>query len=576
MSDVIPERFRPVRARLRPEIPMDAPSDSPAMGSVAPPTEAFWWSVGWLMAVAGGAVIGLVSGVTTPAVSALLMLGALPALIDVALTLARRAAGGRLRLAAWTLGPGLAMLLSGGTLGPLGAWCLAPLAASLIDARPRSAAAAGAMALGLLGLGLLVSLLGGVPAAAPAAAQLQQAIALVSAAGGLALGVVSLLRRMERRERAQASAMGRLQRLLSEQPTQLLDLLPDGRIAGAYGQPLAGADLAGRAFFDLGLPQGRHELARGFQVALRDGRADLAFAPELDPTGWLEVRLRRGRSARVVAILADGRARRDQEAELEAARGEAEAQNTGKSRFLANMSHELRTPLNAIMGFSDIMRSRLFGPLPDRYGEYAELIHESGRHLLDLINDVLDMSKIEAERFELSREAFDGREAVNAVLRLMRGQADRAGVQLRGVLPREPLEIDADRRALKQIALNLVSNALKFTPRNGAVTVGLQAVGGMMELVVADTGMGMSPEDLARVGRPYEQAGDAERRAAGTGLGLSLVRSFAELHGGEMILESAVGEGTTVTVRLPVLLPPYARPEGDAPAPSEPVEAPVA
>jgi cell cycle sensor histidine kinase DivJ len=167
------------------------------------------------------------------------------------------------------------------------------------------------------------------------------------------------------------------------------------------------------------------------------------------------------------------------------------------------------------------------------------------------------MSKIEAERFELSREVFDGREAVNAVLRLMRGQADRAGVQLRGVLPREPLEIDADRRALKQIALNLVSNALKFTPRHGAVTVGLQAVGGMMELVVADTGMGMSPQDLARVGRPYEQAGDAERRAAGTGLGLSLVRSFAELHGGEMILESVLGEGTTVTVRLPVLLAPY-------------------
>ena len=268
--------------------------------------------------------------------------------------------------------------------------------------------------------------------------------------------------------------------------------------------------------------------------------------------------------------------RNEAEREVREARDMAEFATNSKSSFIANLSHELRTPLNAIMGFSDIMRSRLFGPLPDRYGEYAELIHESGRHLLDLINDVLDMSKIEAERFELSREAFDGREAVNAVLRLMRGQADRAGVQLRGVLPREPLEIDADRRALKQIALNLVSNALKFTPRNGAVTVGLQAVGGMMELVVADTGMGMSPEDLARVGRPYEQAGDAERRAAGTGLGLSLVRSFAELHGGEMILESAVGEGTTVTVRLPVLLPPYARPEGDAPAPSEPVEAPVA
>ena len=554
---------------------MDATSENLTRGSAAPSAEAFWWSAGWGTVVVIGAVIMLARGGVGPDVAAILMLGGLPALVDVGLSLAGRSSGGGLRLAAWTLGPGLAMLLGGGALGPLGAWCLAPLAATLLDGRTRSAAAAGAVALGLLGLGLLISLLGGTPAAAVPGSLTLQAVALVTTVGGLALGVVSLLRRIDHGERRGAIAQGRLQRLLAEQPTQLLDLLPDGRIAGAYGQPLAGADLAGRAFFDLGLPQGRHDLARGFQVALRDGRAELSFAPASDPDGWLEVRLRRGRSARMVAILADGRARRDQEAELEAARGEAEAQNTGKSRFLANMSHELRTPLNAIMGFSDIMRSRLFGPLPDRYGEYAELIHESGRHLLDLINDVLDMSKIEAERFELSREEFDGREAVNAVLRLMRGQADRAGVQLRGVLPREPLEIDADRRALKQIALNLVSNALKFTPRHGAVTVGLQAVGGMMELVVADTGMGMSPEDLARVGRPYEQAGDAERRAAGTGLGLSLVRSFAELHGGEMILESAVGEGTTVTVRMPVLLPPSAPSEAESAPRQEPAEAPV-
>lgn len=554
---------------------MDVLPDHIAHGSAAPSAEPFWWSAGWLSVVAGGCAFVLASGGGSSAAT-VLALGGVAALVDLGLILTRRPSNDRLRLAAWTLGPGLAMLLSGGALGPLGVWCLAPLAASLMEGRTRSAAAAGAMALALMGLGLLVSLLGGPTLASAPAAPILEAVALVSAVGGLAVGLVSLLRRQETKARMQAGTLARLHRLMGEQPTQLLDILPDGRIAGAYGRPLAGGNLAGRAFFDLGLPQGRHELARGFQVALREGQADLGFAPAANPEGWLEVRLRRGRSLRLVAILADGRARRDQEVELEAARSEAEAQNTGKSRFLANMSHELRTPLNAIMGFSDIMRSRLFGPLPDRYGEYAELIHESGRHLLDLINDVLDMSKIEAERFELSREEFDGREAVNAVLRLMRGQADRAGVQLRGVLPREPLEIDADRRALKQIALNLVSNALKFTPRNGAVTVGLQAAGGMMELVVADTGMGMSPEDLARVGRPYEQAGDAERRAAGTGLGLSLVRSFAELHGGEMIMESAVGEGTTVTVRMPVLLPPYARPEGAQASSPELVEAPTA
>ena len=245
----------------------------------------------------------------------------------------------------------------------------------------------------------------------------------------------------------------------------------------------------------------------------------------------------------------------------EDARAAAEADARGKMRFLANVSHELRTPLNAIMGFSDIMRTRLFGELSPRYAEYAELIHESGGHLLDLINDVLDVSKIDADRYVLAREDFDAREAVTAALRILRQQADDAGVQLRGVLPPEPIEVDADRRALKQIVLNLVSNAMKFTPRGGSIAVSLSAAAGALELAVADTGVGIAPEDLDRLGRPYEQAGDAADRARGTGLGLSLVRAFARLHGGDMVLESRLGEGTAVTVRLPVLA--GAAPPGD-------------
>jgi cell cycle sensor histidine kinase DivJ len=237
---------------------------------------------------------------------------------------------------------------------------------------------------------------------------------------------------------------------------------------------------------------------------------------------------------------------------LEKARAEAEALNLGKSRFLANMSHELRTPLNAIMGFSDVMRQRIFGELPGRYAEYADLIHDAGAHLLDLINDVLDMSKIEAARYELSIERLDAREPVQAALRLMRLQADDAGIQLRGGLPAEPLRIQADRRALKQITLNLVSNALKFTPKGGLVTVDLRSLAGVLELTVTDTGLGIAAEDLQRLGRPFEQAGDATQQSRGTGLGLSLVRAFAELHGGEMVIESRLGEGTAVTVRLPM------------------------
>ncbi len=196
----------------------------------------------------------------------------------------------------------------------------------------------------------------------------------------------------------------------------------------------------------------------------------------------------------------------------------------------------------------------MFGPLSDRYAEYAGLVHESGGHLLDLINDVLDMSKIEAQRFDLAREQFDARDALSAALRLTRVQADTAGVHLRGSLPTTPLEVDADRRAIKQIVLNLVSNALKFTPKGGLVSVTARAQGQDLEIVVSDSGVGIATEDLARLGRPYEQAGGSEQRAMGTGLGLSLVRAFAELHGGGMSIESALGEGTAVTVRLPVML----------------------
>ena len=263
------------------------------------------------------------------------------------------------------------------------------------------------------------------------------------------------------------------------------------------------------------------------------------------------------------ALAAAVEARRKAEARAR----DAESLAMARSRFLANMSHELRTPLNAIMGFSDIMRARMFGALPTKYGDYAELIHESGRHLMDLINDVLDMSKIEAERFQLNLETFDARDPVNAALRLMRLQADDVGVQLRGRLPAHAVMVEADRRAVKQIVLNLVSNALKFTPKGGLVAVSADGAAGALEIVVADTGVGIADEDLVRLGKPFEQAGDAGSQALGSGLGLSLVKAFAQLHGGDMSIESRLGEGTAVTVRLPVLKPP-----ADAAAEKPPAE----
>lgn len=456
------------------------------------------------------------------------------------------------------LGGAVAAAATGGVAGPFGVWCLAPIAAAAVMGRADRLALGGAVSLAAAGLAALGGLtLHGLPLD-PAYEAILGVLALTTMILGLAAGLVVLQRSVGLDAYRRRLVEGRLRQALDDQPHLVLDLDGKGQVLQAWGASPRGAEAPiGRRLADMAAAPYRRAIAQALSAARRQGTAQVAFAPDAPADGWMVLDLRH-RSGRLTGTLRDAAASRAREIELEQARAEAEAQNAGKSRFLANMSHELRTPLNAIMGFSDIMRQRLFGQLSDRYVEYAELIHESGGHLLDVINDVLDMSKIEAERFELACEAFDARDAVSGVLRLMRGQADRAGVQLRGLLPAEPMEVMADRRALKQIALNLLSNALKFTPRGGGVNVTLHADGQVMELIVSDTGVGIGPEDLKRLGRPYEQAGEATQRAAGTGLGLSLVRSFAELHGGEMTIESRLGEGTTVTVRLPVITASHA------------------
>ncbi|MDP3749797.1 MAG: MFS domain-containing histidine kinase [Phenylobacterium sp.] len=522
-----------------------------------PDRDAVWWCAGWLAVVAAGAAgLGLAGLAPTERALTALAVGALPAMVGLFLNRAHRDGARRALILGWALCAALAAVMTGGVAGPLAVWLLSPMAVALAVGRRQGLAFGAATALGAVGLAAMAALSLQIPPPRADLAFGLSLIGLVSSALAFGAGLVALQRQGElealRRDRREA----RLRQTLDEQPHQLLGVHPEGRLTAVWGASppgLATPAGSGGLLGDLAAPADRPRLIEALKRTLAEGAAEVAFVPDGTPDGWLTLSLRRTWDGRAVGALRDGRPERERMAGLEQAKADAEAQNAGKSRFLANMSHELRTPLNAIMGFSDIMKQRLFGPLSDRYGEYAELIHDSGTHLLELINDVLDMSKIEAERFELSREEFDARDAVSGVLRLMRGQADRAGVQLRGLLPKEDLEVVADRRALKQIVLNLISNALKFTPRGGAVTVTVREEDHHLELIVADTGVGISREDLVRLGRPYEQAGDASQRSAGTGLGLSLVRAFAELHGGRMLIESRLGEGTTVTVRMPVL-----------------------
>ncbi|MEQ8405674.1 MAG: ATP-binding protein [Oceanicaulis sp.] len=337
-------------------------------------------------------------------------------------------------------------------------------------------------------------------------------------------------------------------------------------------------DVAGRAIRRI---HGGEDGAEAYDLELGDGR-------------WLHYSERRTADRGLVSVGADITALKSQEAALkendrkmrktvenlrlsqervqelaanyEQEKIRAEEANRSKSEFLANMSHELRTPLNAINGFSEIMAGEMFGPLGhDRYKDYVGDILSSGQHLLSLINDILDMSKIEAGKMQLQPEPIDPSDLIEQCVRIMRARAEEKEITLEvagGELPR----IEADPRALKQVMLNLMSNAVKFTPEGGKVMVrGFDAADGVV-LQVADTGIGISEEDLPRVGRPFEQIENQHsKKHQGSGLGLALSKSLVEMHGGSLRIDSVLGKGTTVSFSLPR----QARPQpGDAQAPS--------
>ena len=260
---------------------------------------------------------------------------------------------------------------------------------------------------------------------------------------------------------------------------------------------------------------------------------------------------------RLMATVADLQTSQQRSAELAekyaAEKTRAEEANQAKSKFLANMSHELRTPLNAIIGFSEIMESGMFGPLgADKYSEYCTDIHSSGPYLLDVINDILDMAKIEAGRIRLDFEDLDLDAMLTEATRVVSARAQDKHLTLASRISPD-LHLRADRRAMKQIALNLLSNAVKFTPEGGSVTLRGRAHGDCIVLSIADTGIGIEAEALARLGRPFEQVeSQLTKSHQGSGLGLAISKSLVELHGGRMRIRSMPGKGTLVSVRLPL------------------------
>jgi two-component system, cell cycle sensor histidine kinase DivJ len=290
---------------------------------------------------------------------------------------------------------------------------------------------------------------------------------------------------------------------------------------------------------------------------------------------WVEMRCRPMHSegarsdgptcSSIVAVTRDISDRKVQEAELVRTRDKAESSSRAKTLFLANMSHELRTPLNAVIGFSEILSRELFGTLGEaRYRDYARLIHESGEHLLNVVNDILDMSKIEAGKFKIVKEPFDVASLVKSCCDIMRHTAEQRSLSLIVDVAPDVPELPADKRACKQMLLNVISNAIKFTDPGGFVRVSARAINATVELVVADNGIGIAEADLCKLGKPFVQANNSyDRSYDGAGLGLSVVKGLARLHGGRLELASTLGQGTIATITLPL------------DSPSESVEAPI-
>ncbi|ULK96678.1 ATP-binding protein [Bradyrhizobium sp. I71] len=467
-----------------------------------------------------------------------------------------------------------------------------PLEAALSASR-RVAAFASLLALSCAGMLILISQLGWLPVEEPSAAErgVLMAFGIASAtlyAAGLAFGAeslartsVALLSREEERYRLLARNMSDvISRHQRNGAVQFISPAVEAMLG------LQVAQLLGHGLFDRVHVADRPAYLTALSDAARGDVASVEFRLRREPVGsergevdfiWVEMRCRpldldlgrqdtdrdTTREAEVVAVMRDVTDRKLFEQALDQARSAAETADAAKTRFLATMSHELRTPLNAIIGFSEMIaqeQSLMLGAAQRK--EYAQLINDSGQHLLSVVNGILDMSKMESGNFEIASEPFAPRASLLHCCNLLALKARENGIDLITDAPQDLPVMTGDPRAFKQIVLNLVANAIKFTERGGQVSVSAAVSGSQLTLRVSDTGVGIAPDDLKRIGAPFFQAGRTyQRRHEGTGLGLSIVKSLVALHLGELTVQSRLGEGTAVTVKLPlVYTPPQVRP----------------
>ena len=460
----------------------------------------------------------------------------------------------------------LVALCTGGIGSFAAVWLVVVPVEAALSASRRIVALATGLALAAAGLLLLLGAGGYLPHAvtSPDQQSTLAALGIVSAtlyAAGLALGAELLVRTGASLLHAEEDR----HRLLAHSMTDVV--IRHGRNGSVLSAPQAAESIVGVQASELlgnGLFDRVHVADRPAYLAA------LADTASLNEERSLELRIRCGAGQfrwvdmrclpresgagerEVIAVLRDISERKSQDRAIETARAESERADAAKIRFIATMSHELRTPLNAIIGFSDMLANELLELDPRRRLEYAKLINDSGHHLLSVVNGILDVSKMENGNFEITPEPFTPAPAIESCADLLALKAQDAGVELTMRIAPDLPDVAADRRAFNQILINLISNAVKFTPRGGRVTVSARCDGPKLAVTVEDTGVGIGESDLPRLGEAFFQGrASYDRRHDGTGLGLSIVKGLVHLHGGEVDIKSRLGEGTRVTVRLP-------------------------